>query len=133
MFKLRAWAKECIKNYTLGSSDEPTKNYIDSIIQAYKQSESRIKQFKKFYNETEELLDKQIEATYNMYKENMELKEQVSAMSKALVLNTSDEKLDKAKEIIKEFVEWANWQGNSKCPSFKSIQDKAEKFLNSEV
>ena len=35
----------------------------------------------------------------------------------------------KAKEIIKEFVDWANWQGNSKCPSFKSIQDKAEAFL----
>lgn len=34
-----------------------------------------------------------------------------------------------AKEIIREFVEWANWQGNSKCPSFKSIQDKAEAFL----
>ena len=38
--------------------------------------------------------------------------------------------LVKAKEIIKEFVEWANWQGNSKCPSFKSIQDKAEQFLS---
>lgn len=37
--------------------------------------------------------------------------------------------LTKAKEIIKEFVEWANWQGNSKCPSFKSIQEKAEQFL----
>ena len=38
--------------------------------------------------------------------------------------------LIKAKEILQEFVEWANWQGNSKCPSFKSIQDKAEQFLN---
>ena len=37
--------------------------------------------------------------------------------------------LTQAKEIISEFVEWANWQGNSKCPSFKSIQDKAETFL----
>lgn len=36
----------------------------------------------------------------------------------------------KAKEIIREFVEWANWQGNSKCPSFKSIQDKAEQFIS---
>jgi hypothetical protein len=44
-----------------------------------------------------------------------------------------DNQLTKAKEIIREFVEWANWQGNSKCPSFKSIQDKAEQFLNSEV
>jgi len=43
------------------------------------------------------------------------------------------EQLTKAKEIIREFVEWATWQGNSKCPSYKSIQDKAEAFLNSEV
>ena len=40
------------------------------------------------------------------------------------------DQLVKAKEIIKEFVEWANWQGNSKCPSFKRIQDKAEQFLS---
>ena len=38
------------------------------------------------------------------------------------------EQLTKAKEIIREFVEWATWQG-SNCPSFKSIQDKAEQFL----
>lgn len=37
--------------------------------------------------------------------------------------------LIKAKEIIREFVEWATWQG-SNCPSFKSIQDKAEQFLS---
>ena len=36
--------------------------------------------------------------------------------------------LTKAKEIIREFVEWATWQG-SNCPNFKSIQDKAEQFL----
>lgn len=44
------------------------------------------------------------------------------------VLN-EQKQLTKAKEIVKEFVEWANWQGNSKCPSFKSIQEKAEQFL----
>ncbi|SEP81709.1 hypothetical protein SAMN04487977_101514 [Treponema bryantii] len=48
--------------------------------------------------------------------------------------NLKTQQLTKAKEIIKEFVKWANWQGNSKCPSFKSIQDKAEQFLkDSEV
>ena len=36
--------------------------------------------------------------------------------------------LSKAKDIIREFVEWATWQG-SNCPNFKSIQDKAEQFL----
>ena len=42
------------------------------------------------------------------------------------------EQLTKAKEIIREFVEWATWQG-SNCPSFKSIQDKAEQFLKGEA
>ena len=45
-------------------------------------------------------------------------------------LSWYDDQLTKAKEIIRELVEWANWQGNSKCPSFKSIQDKAEQFLS---
>ena len=40
-----------------------------------------------------------------------------------------EKKLTEAKEIIRKFVEWANWQGNSKCPSFKIIQDKAAQFL----
>ena len=40
------------------------------------------------------------------------------------------EQLTTAKEIIREFVKWAIWQGNSECPSFKSIQDKAEQFLS---
>ena len=39
-----------------------------------------------------------------------------------------EEQLIKAREIVKEFVEWATWQG-SNCPNFKSIQDKAEQFL----
>ena len=46
------------------------------------------------------------------------------------MLVTKNQQLTKAKEIIREFVEWATWQGNSKCPSFKSIQDKAEQFLS---
>lgn len=42
-----------------------------------------------------------------------------------------ERQLTKAKEIISEFVKWANWEG-SNCPSFKSIQDKAEQFLKEE-
>jgi hypothetical protein len=51
-------------------------------------------------------------------------------MDRYFQLKRSKKQLTTAKEIIREFVEWANWQGNSKCPSFKSIQDKAEQFLN---
>lgn len=136
MFKLRAWAKECIKNYTLRSDDEPTKNYIDLLIQRCRQSERRVEEFKKFYNEAEELLDKQIEATYNMYKENMELKEQVSSLSKALVLNTSDgddERLAKAKEIMNIAIEgikhWGIVNGD-KRPFAKQAETLFNLFLN---
>ena len=64
-------------------------------------------------------------------KENAELKKRVDNLYNSDCW--ASEQLTKAKEIIREFVEWATWQGNSKCPSFKSIQDKAEQFLNSEV
>ena len=72
-------------------------------------------------------------------KENAELKEELKDANKKVVHLACNQNIDlkrkinKAKEIIREFVEWANWQGNSKCPSFKSIQNKAEQFLNSEV
>ena len=67
-------------------------------------------------------------------KENAELKEKLKPenclklLAKEGYIKFTSEQLTKAKEIIREFVEWANWQG-SKCPSFKSIQDKAEQFL----
>ena len=89
-------------------------------------------------------LDRDVEFD-NLQKENAELKEQVKEWKALQELyggkafkwqgkyGDVNKQLTKAKEIVKEFVEWANWQGNSKCPSFKSIQDKAEQFLNSEV
>ena len=33
-----------------------------------------------------------------------------------------------AREILKEVVKWANWEGSG-CPNFKDIQTKAEQFL----
>ena len=53
-------------------------------------------------------------------KTTKELKQQLSEFS---------DNLDKAKKLLKEFVDWANWQSGGNCPSFKSIQDKAETFL----
>ena len=69
-------------------------------------------------------------ATKELQKENAELKENhVKNITDCDICDTyCNSQLTKAKEIIREFVEWANWQG-SKCPSFKSIQDKAEQFL----
>jgi phage shock protein A len=66
-------------------------------------------------------------------KENAELKNERNAFkiysdgAELDAINLNDQ-LTKAKEIIREFVEWATWQG-SNCPNFKSIQDKAEQFL----
>lgn len=54
-------------------------------------------------------LQKQIEATYKVV-----------------------EKLNEAKELLNEFVGWANWQSGGKCPSFKKIKDKAIDFLKEE-
>lgn len=66
-------------------------------------------------------------------KENAELKEDNSEWEKASdkwksVYELTNNQLTKAKAILRGFVDWANWQG-SNCPSFKSIQDKAEQFL----
>jgi DNA repair exonuclease SbcCD ATPase subunit len=89
--------------------------------------------------EDTEILNKTYEKKNNdLKKENAELKARLNAIN---LLTPELKKMSKlkrqqlttAKELISEFVEWANWQGNSKCPSFKSIQDKAEQFLNSEV
>lgn len=88
-------------------------------------------------------LDRDVEFD-NLQKENAELKsenqkwkdewqEQVQkATDEGYARTLQTMQLTNAKEIIREFVEWATWQG-SNCPNFKSIQDKAEAFLNSEV
>lgn len=101
------------------------------------------------YSQYSELYDegtKQIQRAYELgkselEKENAELKhiiatlrqekDNVSMHAKAMevVAKTRSDQLTKAKEIIREFVEWATWQG-SNCPNFKSIQDKAEQFLS---
>ena len=57
----------------------------------------------------------QVEMSYEVYNDNLDYSYHI------------EEQLTKAKKIIGEFVEWANWQG-SKCPSFKSIQNKAEQL-----
>ena len=115
---------------------------FDDAIHRIVRLEKENADLKKSCDETQELLDKQIEATYKLVEENAELKKENAELKEELrdanekvvhlACNQNKDlkrKINKAKEIIKEFVEWANWQGNSKCPSFKSIQDKAEQFL----
>jgi hypothetical protein len=72
--------------------------------------ENKIAELKRSCDETQKLLDKQIEATYRLDKENDELKEKNKALDKDLFeaekcihwLGVKDEQLTKAKEIIKK-------------------------------
>lgn len=70
------------------------------------------------------------EQVERLKKENAELRKQVSAMSKALVLNVSeaDEKLNRAKEIIKELLDTQS-QLDPYRDIFKARILKAEEFL----
>lgn len=70
---------------------------------------AKYKELEKAYNEAEELLDKQIEATYKLFEENKELKE-------------------KAKEIICEYVRLANLEKEDTIAIWQ-LYHKAEQFL----
>ena len=158
MTKLEALAKDCIENHTHRLVDKPTKQDIylreESIfIQGYRQSEKRIAELEKSCDETQELLDKQIEATYKLYKENAELKEQQFSLRNErntfLAQNEQYEKdlidfnenLTEAKEIMQKLVANApdTYSGTNielqqkKMFSFQDAVNKAEYFLNSEV
>ena len=75
------------------------------------------------------MTEEQIKAKAKEQFPNDEFKQQAIINAINWATKELQEEITEAKEIIREFVEWANWQGNSKCPSFKSIQDKAEQFL----
>ena len=104
------------------------KSFTDFLI-------NKITELKKTYRKQR---NKRID---DLQKENAELKEELKKWKdewQEQVQKATDEgyartlqtiQLTKAKEIIREFVEWATWQG-SNCPNFKSIQDKAEQFLS---
>ena len=99
-----------------------------------------IKELQKENADLKEEINKIAFARGNLEEENAELKEELKKWKdewQEQVQKATDEgytrtlqtiQLNNAKEIIREFVEWATWQG-SNCPNFKSIQDKAEQFL----
>ena len=117
---------------------EPREKRIAELEQKLEQTEKDLADYQFNYPTIKEL-----------EKENAELKEKLERAERARdywkdssfdwrhkctsrrpfrVAVKAQKQLTKAKEIIREFVEWATWQG-SNCPSFKSIQDKAEQFL----
>ena len=148
MTKLEALAKDCIENHTHRLVDKPTKQDIylreESIfIQGYRQSEKRIAELEKSCDETQELLDKQIEATYKLYKENAELKKQQFSLRNErntfLAQNEQyeqdlidfNDKLANAKEIIREFMKYEiNEYDGSLEIHFEELKKQAEQFIS---
>ena len=89
------------------------------------QLERRIASIRGSHSVDTKKLNARTEQVERLKKENAELKSKKGCES---CTKFDEVQLTNAKEIIREFVEWATWQG-SNCPNFKSIQDKAEQFL----
>lgn len=87
-------------------------------------------ELKKDYEETEELLDKQIEETYKLFEENAKLKEKLEIEQNARgdwfgKAVTKDEQLIKAKELLK----WALHSDPEHDEDFDQKWEEAEQFL----
>ena len=125
--ELEKEAKEWLCNNLHSASEE---DFIKAMVDIAEPREKRIAELEKENLVLHEMNVKRLD----LQKENAELKESLKKWKDAIYADVEnyDKQFTKAIEIIKELVEWANWQGNSRCPSFKSIQDKAEQFLNSE-
>ena len=116
--------------------------YLDNVNAEMLKRFNRLAELEKRCNELFFQVNEKTERIADLEKENAELKKELKNWKdewQEQVQKANDEsyartlqtiQLTKAKEIIREFVEWANWQSNSECPSFKSIQHKAEQFLS---
>ena len=99
-------------------------------------NEEEISDLEKACDETQELLDKQIEATYKLYKENAELKEDNSEWEKASdkwksVYELTNNQLTNAKEIISEFMKYEiNEYDGSLEIHFEELKKQAEQFIS---
>lgn len=83
-------------------------------------------EFEMFYKAFFKVAEPREKRIAELEKENTELKNRNSELAGQKA--SLERWFGEAKNLLNEFVNWANWQG-SKCPSFKSIQDKAEQFL----
>ena len=112
-----------------------------SYVMGAEPREKRIAELEKACEETQELLDKQIEATYKLDKENAELKKDkkelchsISEGGKACVY--LNEQLTKAKDHIKTLLDCLKQDTNDPQTNYYVCQymDKAEQFIkDSEV
>ena len=99
------------------------------------EKEKRIAELDKACEETQELLDKQIEATYRLDKENAELKEKLKPenclklLAKEGYVKFTSERLIKAKEIIKNLLSAYISYADSFDDRDNEIVEEAEQFL----
>ena len=95
-------------------------------------------ELKKSCEETQELLDKQIEATYKLDKENAELKEELKDANEKVVHLACNQnkdlkyKLTKAKELLRYYFDCFKNDNKYTLSDFEVVED-TEQFLNSEV
>ena len=104
-----------------------------SYVMGAEPREKRIKELEKACEETQELLDKQIEATYKLDKENAELKKDkkelchsISEGGKACVY--LNEQLTKAKVALRNVIDYLG----QFCSDYPDCVIEAEKILKEE-
>ena len=126
-------SKEFITNPNYSPFDYAEAIYIASA----EPRERRIEELEKACEETQELLDKQIEATYKLDKENAELKKDkkelchsISEGGKACVY--LNEQLTKAKELLKKLLSAYTTYADSFDDRDNEIVEEAEQFLKEE-
>lgn len=91
-------------------------------------------ELEKACDETQELLDKQIEATFKLVKENAELKETVIKMNN--IITETFGNLTEAKAIIKDYMIVADHTTvcsvpeENRCINVLKLNEQAEQFLN---
>lgn len=81
--------------------------------------------FEKAYNEAEELLDKQIEATYKLFEENKELKEQLDALANVNI--KAQNIIDRTKKLLRNLL-YVYRLGKNELATARIIAE-AEDFL----
>ena len=108
---------------------------IDKYRELIIEQDQKITELEKACEETQELLDKQIEATYRLDKENAELKKDkkelchsISEGGKACVY--LNEQLTKAKELLKKLLSAYTTYADSFDDRDNEIVEEAEQFIS---
>ena len=112
-----------------GLECEEVPNPKEAYIASAEPRERRIKELEKACEETQELLDKQIEATYKLDKENAELKVENAFCEKACEGATMMyEQLTKAKVALRNVIDYLG----QFCSDYPDCVIEAEKILKEE-